>query len=236
MKGHSVKKRLLLCVAAFVAVFAVALPASAHVTVTAPGATRGGSDQEITFRVPVEKDVPTVQLAVALPTATPFASVDVKPVAGWTHVEKTVKLATPIKTDDGNITDAVSQITWSAAAGQGLKPGEYGDFTFIAGLLPNAPSVVFGAVQTYSDGSVVQWNQRAAAGTEEPEFPAPTLTLAAASVSASAAPTAAATPKPVVQKASTTAPTVLAIIALVLAAGALGVAFVGNARRKASAS
>ena len=36
------------------------VPPSAHVTVSAPGATRGGSDQEITFRVPVEKDVNTV--------------------------------------------------------------------------------------------------------------------------------------------------------------------------------
>ena len=229
MKGHSVKK-VFLVVAVFAAVFAVALPASAHVTVTAPGATRGGSDQEITFRVPVEKNADTVKLAVALPTATPFASVDVKPMPGWTHVEKTAKLATPIKTDDGTITEAVSQITWTAAAGQGLKPGEYGDFTFIAGLLPNTPSVVFGAIQTYSDGSVVQWNQRAAAGTEEPEFPAPTLTLAAASPTSTAA--AGATTKTVVQKSSTTAPTVLAIIALVLAAAALGVAFVGNARRK----
>jgi uncharacterized protein YcnI len=233
MKGQSVKK-LVLSVAAFAAVFAVALPASAHVTVTAEGATRGGSDQEITFRVPVEKDVNTVKLAVSLPTTTPFASVEVKPLAGWTHVEKTVKLASPIKTDDGNITEAVSQITWTAAAGQGLKPGEYGDFTFIAGLLPDTPSVVFGAVQTYSDGSVVQWNQRAAAGTEEPEFPAPTLELAAASANPAPTTSAAPTSKPVASKTSTTAPTVLAIIALVLAAGALGVAFVGNARRKAS--
>jgi periplasmic copper chaperone A len=235
MKGSSLK-RTLVVVAAFAAVFAVALPASAHVTVTAPGATRGGSDQEITFRVPVEKNANTVKLAVALPTTTPFASVDVKPIPGWTHVEKTVKLATPIKTDDGNITEAVSQITWTAAAGQGLKPGEYGDFTFIAGMLPDTPSVVFGAIQTYSDGSVVQWTQRAAAGTAEPDFPAPTLNLAAASAASSAPTAAAATTKTVVQKSSNTAPTVLAIIALVLAAGALGVAFVGNARRKASPS
>jgi uncharacterized protein YcnI len=226
-------KRVVACAVAFVAMFAVVLPASAHVTVTAPGATRGGSDQEITFRVPVEKDVPTVKVSVALPTATPFASVDVKPMPGWTHVEKTVKLADPIKTDDGEITDAVSQITWTASSGQGLQPGEYGDFTFIAGMLPDTATVVFGAIQTYSDGSVVRWNQRAAAGTEEPEFPAPTLTLTAASGS-SAAPSAPATStKPVVQKASTTAPTVLAVIALVLAAAALGFAFVGNARRRA---
>jgi uncharacterized protein YcnI len=233
MRGRALK-RFLIFSAAFAAVFAVALPASAHVTVTAPGATRGGGDQEITFRVPVEKNLETVKLTVALPTDTPIASVDVKPVPGWTHVEKTVKLAKPIKTDDGDITEAVSQITWTAGAGQGLKPGEYGDFTIIAGQLPDAATLVFAAIQTYSDGSVVSWNQRQAAGsTVEPDFPAPTLALTAAG-SASADPSTPVVTKTVVEKSgSTTAPTVLAIIALVLAAGALGLVVVGNARRKA---
>lgn len=219
-------KRILLFVAAFVAVFAVAVPAWAHVTVSAPGATRGGGDQEITFRVPVEKNADTVKLQVALPTNTPIASVDVKPIPGWTHSEKTVTLKKPIKTDDGNITQAVSQITWTAQKGQGLKPGEYGDFTFIAGQLPDVSTLVFPALQTYSDGSTVKWIQRQAPGTEEPEDPAPVLKLTAAGGD----PTVAA--QPVVQKASTTGPTVLAIVALVVAAGALGLAFVGNARRK----
>jgi uncharacterized protein len=216
----------LLALGTFVAVFAIAVPAWAHVTVTAPGATKGGSDQEITFRVPVEKNADTVGLSVALPTSTPIASVDVKPIPGWAHTEKTSKLAKPIKTDDGNITEAVTQITWTAQKGQGLKPGEYGDFTFIAGQLPDVAELSFGAIQTYSDGSVVKWIQRAAPGsTEEPDFPAPTLSLV----------TTSADPKPaVVQKASTTAPTVLAILALVVAAAALGLAVVGNARRKAA--
>ena len=222
-------KRLLVALAAFAAVFAVAAPAWAHVTVSAPGATKGGGDQEITFRVPVEKNIATVGLAVALPAKTPIASVDVKPIPGWTHTEKTVKLSTPIKTDDGDITDAVSQISWKAQSGQGLQPGEYGDFTFIAGQLPDVSQIVFGAIQTYSDGSVVRWNQTAAPGSDvEPDNPAPVLTL-------SAAPTAskpAAVTK--VEKANTTTPTVLAIIALVLGAAAVGIAVVGNARRKAT--
>lgn len=217
-------KKILLVIAAFVGVFAVAVPAWAHVTVSAPGATRGGGDQEITLRVPVEKNADTVKLQVALPTNTPIASVDVKPIPGWTHTEKTVTLKKPIKTDDGNITQAVAQITWTAKKGQGLKPGEYGDFTFIAGQLPDVSTLVFPALQTYSDGSTVKWIQRQAPGTEEPEDPAPVLKLTSGDPATAA--------QPVVQKASTTGPTVLAVIALVVAAGALGVAFVGNARRK----
>ena len=64
--------------AALLAALALAGPASAHVTVTAPGAVAGGSDQEITFRVPVEKDVATTAVTVALPTDTPIASVEVQ--------------------------------------------------------------------------------------------------------------------------------------------------------------
>jgi periplasmic copper chaperone A len=223
-----VKRALLALTAVCCAVVWVAAPASAHVTVTAPGATRGGSDQEITFRVPVERNADTVGLTVALPTATPIASVDVKPIPGWTHTQKTTKLAEPVKTDDGDITEVVSQISWRAEAGQGLKPGEYGEFTVIAGQLPDTSSLVFGAVQTYSDGSVVRWNQTAAPGsTLEPDFPAPTLTLSS--------PRPAAVTTTVVQRASTTGPTVLAVIALVVAAAALGIAVVGNARRKVAA-
>jgi uncharacterized protein len=206
--------------AAFVALLALAGPASAHVTVTAPGATRGGSDQEITFRVPVEKNVNTVGLTVVLPTATPIASVLVAPMPGWTHTQKTSKLAKPIVTDDGNITTAVTQITWRAT-GPGLAPGEFGAFTLIAGQLPDASSITFKAIQRYRDGSTVKWVQVAAPGAkDEPQFPAPVLTLAAATA-----------PKAASSSSSATGPVVLSIIALVVATGALGVAWLSRAKR-----
>jgi uncharacterized protein len=218
------KRLVLLAGAALLALLALAGPASAHVTVTAPGATRGGSDQEITFRVPVEKKVNTVGLTVALPASTPIASVDVAALPGWATTTKTVKLAQPIKTDDGDFTTAVSQITWRATGG-GLKPGEYGDFTFLAGQLPDAASMTFRALQRYADGSTVAWNEVAAPGSStEPENPAPVLTLAAAT-GESAAPQA-----PSSKSASNTGPVVLSIIALVVAAAALGFAFVNRAR------
>jgi uncharacterized protein len=218
-------KRLALLVAgALAALLALAGPAFAHVTVSAPGATRGGSDQEITFRVPVEKNVRTTALTIALPTDTPIASVLVEPMPGWTHTEKTSKLPKPVVTDDGDIASAVSQITWKANTGGGLAPGEFGAFTIIAGQLPDAPSLTFKALQTYSDGSVVRWIQVAAPGSkDEPQDPAPVLDLG--TVTPAAASTAAKSSD------SNTGPIVLSIIALVLAAGALGVALVGRARR-----
>ena len=224
------KRLALLTVAALAALLALAGPASAHVTVTAPGAVAGGSDQEITFRVPMEKNVDTVGFTIALPLDTPIADVLVEPQPGWTHSEKTTTLAKPIKTDDGDITSAVSQISWRAAGG-GLKAGEFGAFTIIAGQLPDASELTFPAIQTYRDGSQVKWIETAAPGsTVQPQYPAPTLSLKpAASGKAS---TAVGTTK--VEKVSTTAPTVLAIVALVVAAGALGLAVVNRAKATAS--
>jgi uncharacterized protein len=210
--------------AALAAVFALAAPALAHVTVTAPGATRGGSDQEITFRVPVEKQVHTVGFTLALPTATPIASVLVEPLPGWTHTEKTAKLAHPIKTDDGEITTAVAQISWRAT-GRGLAPGEFGAFTIIAGQLPEGvASLTVPAIQSYSDGKQVKWIQVAAPGsTATPDFPAPVLQLAVGGDGASAVSDASN---------STTGATVLSIVALVLAVIALGYSVWGTARRR----
>jgi uncharacterized protein len=217
-----------------VAMFVLAGAASAHVTVTAPGATSGGSDQEITFRVPVEKTVDTVGLRIALPTDTPIASVLVEPVPGWTHVEKSVKLATPIVTDDGDITEAVSEIDWTAEAGDGLVPGEFGAFTIIAGQLPDVSSLTFKAIQLYSDGSQVDWTQTEAPGsTADLANPAPVLTLArAGSASSSASTPLVATSGSVSATAtvSNTGPVILGIVALVVAVAALGVAVVARAR------
>jgi uncharacterized protein YcnI len=212
----------LLVVAALVAFLAGASSAYAHITVTAPGAAAGASDQEITFRVPVEKNVSTVGLTIVVPTTTALASVLVEPVPGWTHSQRSVKLAKPIVTDDGDISSAVSQITWTAQSGHGLAPGDFGSFTILAGQLPDAPALTFVAIQTYSDGSVVRWNQVAAPGsTHEPDNPAPVLELPAAS-STSPTPTASA---------GTTGPWTVSIIAIVLAAAALGVALIGRRRR-----
>jgi uncharacterized protein len=230
------KRFALLTAAALAALLALAGPAFAHVTVTAPGATRGGTDQEITFRVPVEKAIDTTAVTIALPTDTPIASVEVQALPGWTHTQKTSKLAKPIKTDDGDITDAVSQITWTAGAGNGLKPGEFGAFTIIAGQLPDTNSLTFKALQTYSDGSVVRWIEVAAPGSStEPQFPAPVLDLTGKATSGAGA-SVSATPAKAASSSSSsnTGPVVLSIIALVVAAGALGYAVVTRARNRTS--
>ncbi|HST48057.1 YcnI family protein [Jatrophihabitans sp.] len=165
--------------------------ASAHVTVSAPEATPGGSDAVITFRVPDESEsARTVGLKVRLPTDTPIASVLVQPKTGWSVTVSQAKLATPIKTDDGEVTEAVSEIDWKVTAGgPGIAPGQFDEFSFIAGQLPDAKTLTFKAVQAYSDGSTTSWIEEPAPGSSaEPEHPAPVLTLAAGSGSSSSGP------------------------------------------------
>jgi uncharacterized protein YcnI len=159
------------------AVALAALPAGAHVTVHPDTAPKGGY-QILSFSVPNEEpDANTVKLEVQLPTKSPIPSVSVQPMPGWTiDVQKTT-LAKPVNTDDGQVTQAVSTITWTATAG-GLTPGQFDLFTISAGPLPtNTNKLTFKAIQTYSNGDTVNWIQQTVKGTPEPEHPAPTLKL-----------------------------------------------------------
>ena len=57
---------------------------------------------------------------------------------GWDVAVEKTKLAKPVKSDDGDVTEAVSKITWTATAG-GLAPGQFDLFTISAGPLPTKP-------------------------------------------------------------------------------------------------
>jgi uncharacterized protein len=148
--------------------------ASAHVTVQPPTAVQGDFTK-LTFSVPNEKDsAATTQLEVQFPTDHPIPSVSVQPKEGWTYKVTTTKLPQPVQTDDGQVTEAVSDIVWS---GGSIKPGEFDEFSVSAGPLPNVTSLQFKALQTYSDGDVVRWIEDTPPGGPEPDHPAPTLTL-----------------------------------------------------------
>ncbi|MFC7528609.1 YcnI family protein [Actinoplanes sp. GCM10030250] len=167
-------------------VLALAAPAAAHVTVNPGTATQGGYTK-VTFRVPNESDsASTTKLEVNLPADAPVASVSLKPVPGWTAVPVKTKLATPIKAHDSEITEAVTKITWTAAAGSEIKPGTFQEFDVSLGPLPAAEQMVFKALQTYSNGDVVRWIDEPSTDGTEPESPAPVLKLTAAAADAPA--------------------------------------------------
>ncbi|MCZ0987817.1 YcnI family protein [Streptomyces diastatochromogenes] len=152
--------------------------ASAHVTVHPESYAKGATDGVLTFRVPNEEDgASTTKVQVFLPTDHPVLGVLVSPQDGWTAKVTDTKLKTPVKTDDGTITDAVSEITWT---GGKIDPGHYEDFNVAFGQLPDdTDQLTFKTLQTYSDGKTVRWIEEAQQGGDEPENPAPVLKLTA---------------------------------------------------------
>ncbi|WP_369228323.1 YcnI family protein [Streptomyces sp. R39] len=172
-------------------VLAAAGAAAAHVTVHPESYAKGATDGVLTFRVPNEEDTAaTTKVQVYLPTDHPVLGVLVTPHDGWTAKVTTTKLKTPVKTDDGTITEAVSEVTWT---GGKIGAGQYEDFDVAFGQLPeDTGRLTFKTLQTYSDGKVVRWIEQAQSGGDEPENPAPTLKLTAAgdAAAASSAPAA----------------------------------------------
>ena len=227
-------KKILLVLAAMLGVALAAGPAYAQVTVDQSTANQGG-DATISFMVPNEKDnADTTQFEVDLPSDHPIGSVSVQPVPGWTVAVEKATLAKPVTTDDGQVTEAVSKITWT---GGQIQPGQFQSFPVSMGPLPKTDQIVFKALQTYSDGDVVRWIELTPAGGVEPEHPAPVLTLEKAAAGADHHAAAADT----TSEASATSDShddsssdTLAIVAIVV--GALGVIIGGVALARTARS
>ncbi len=206
----------------------VAAPGWAHVTVNPREATQGGYTA-LGFRVPTESDsASTTKVQVFLPQDHPLASVSVKPHPGWHAKVVTKKFATPLSTDDGQVTQGVYSITWTPdAPSDALKPGEYDEFDISVGPLPDVSSLTFKALQTYSDGTVVRWiDEPAAAGQPEPEHPAPVLTLVPAAGGGADAPASSSS-----TSGTATTALVLSILSLLMSGGLLAGALL---RRRAT--
>ncbi len=137
--------------------------ASAHVHAESDNASPGQT-AVVTFRVPGESDTGalTTQLKVDLPDV---ASARTEVMPGWTA-----------RLDRATTAGTVSAVTWTAAPGTGISPEEFALFR-ISVKLPEGDSVGFPTTQTYSDGTVVRWDQPPLPDGSEPEYPAPALTL-----------------------------------------------------------
>lgn len=173
MKRQRLTRTLAVAAAAFVAVVPVA---AAHVSVQ-PGEAPKGGYAALAFRVPNERDdAGTTRVEVNLPEEHPITSVRVKPKPGWSYEMEKRTLDTPIERNGREITEVVAKITWT---GGEIKPGEYEEFEVSAGPLPeDADQLLFPTIQAYSSGEEVRWiDEPAEEGDEEPEHPAPLLTL-----------------------------------------------------------
>ncbi len=138
--------------------------AQAHVTLQ-PNEAPEGAYTVLDVRVPNETDnANTTKVAVQFPQG--FGDVSYQAVPGWKVEVVHDKLTKPIQTDDGPVTEGVSEVIFS---GGKLAPGEFQDFPLSVQIPGKAgEELTFKAVQTYDDGEVVRW-----IGAPETEHPAP---------------------------------------------------------------
>ena len=212
--------------AAVIALALLPAAAQAHVTVQ-PNTAAAGSFTVENVRVPNETDnAVTTKVDVQMPPG--FVEASYQSTPGWSVKVTKRKLATPVKTDDGEVTEEVARITWTASdEAHGIQPGQFRDFPLSVAIPgKNGDKLTFKALQTYSNGDVVRW-----IGAEGSDTPAPVVDVAdPAKPAATATPAASAKPvtQTIVKKQS--GGKGLAIVALVLAAVALALGAKGAFR------
>jgi len=236
-RGRRVAVGTLALGAATLLAIAAPLSAAAHVSLE-QNTARPGTFTTLTFRVPNESadGASTTKLTLTLPTGKSLlSSVSFVPVPGWTADLVTSKLATPITNGDDTITEAVTQVVWTADPGSEYGPGSLGIFTLFVGPVPDVGQLKLPVDQGYGDGTVVSWS-----GSTSADHPAPVLYVDDEPVvdhDADSAPAASVT-------APTTEPTqqpdalarVLGGTGLLLGAVALVIALVGRSAKNPHAA
>lgn len=143
-------------------------PASAHTEVTSSPGRAGTANAVLTFDCEAESSTAGIQsVRVVLPktiTADLVALVDGP--AGW------------------KLTPTPGGYT---VAGKALPIGQDATHRIRVKQLPQARTLLFKTLDTYSDGRVDRWIEPAVAGAPEPDHPAPVLTLGPAADSATPA-------------------------------------------------
>jgi uncharacterized protein len=148
--------------------------AQAHVSLH-PNEVPVGSFATLDIRVPNEtENANTVKLAVQFPPG--FLDVSTEYMPGWSAEVKTTKLAKPVQTEDGEVTEQVSEIVWAGHGGEGkIPPGQFLNFP-ISTEIPGkeGEELTFKVLQYYDNGEVVRW-----IGPPDSEEPAPQIDVTA---------------------------------------------------------
>jgi uncharacterized protein YcnI len=134
----------------------LAAVASAHARVS-PAVVQKGAAEVFTLSVPTEEQgATTTKIELTVPSDFPIDSVE-PPPPGWSMNVKAT----------GSGEEAVIQgVTWS---GGHVPTGQASMFRFAA-QANDSGKITFSVRQTYSDGTVVDWN-----GAESSDTPAPTI-------------------------------------------------------------
>ena len=145
--------------------------AQAHVSLH-PNEVPTGSFATLDIRVPNESEkANTVKVAVRFPAG--FTDVSPEYMPGWNPKVSTAKLAKPVRTDDGVVTEGVREIVWS---GGRIPPGQFLSFPISTEIPGEAgQELTFKVLQYYDDGEVARW-----IGPPSSENPAPSIDVTAA--------------------------------------------------------
>jgi periplasmic copper chaperone A len=161
---------------AVAAAFALLVPAAAQAHVSLhPNEVPTGSFATLDIRVPNEMEsANTVKLAVQVPPG--FLDISTEYMPGWTSKVLTSKLARPVQSDEGEITEQVKEIIWTGDGQQGLiPPGQFLNFP-ISTEIPGkeGEALTFKVLQYYDNGEIVRW-----IGGPNSEEPAPQIDVTA---------------------------------------------------------
>ena len=156
LQGERVRRTLVLALLITVAAPAAAL---AHARVS-PAVSLSGELQLYSLAVPTEKaGATTTKIVLSVPKGFGIDSF-VPPPAGWTQ---------SVRSTGSGENAVVQQVTWS---GGRTPTGQDSLFQFLA-QPASSGTYTFHVQQTYSDGSIVNWD-----GPESSESPAPTIQAA----------------------------------------------------------
>jgi uncharacterized protein YcnI len=133
-----IRKYLISLLVGFGSLILFVTPAFAHVIVS-PKQVGIGVYQEFSMSVPTEKDNPTVGIKLFVPSELKNVRPNVKP--GWT--------VSIIKKND-----VITEIDWT---GGSIPVDQRDDFLFQAQVPAIETEIPWKAIQTYEDGSTVEW-------------------------------------------------------------------------------
>jgi uncharacterized protein YcnI len=152
-------RRALVAVAVTTAALIVPATASAHARIS-PAVSLSNELQLYSLAVPTEKEgLTTSKVVLTVPAGFGIDSF-VPPGPGW-HMQ--------VASTGSGDSAVVTKVTWT---GGRTPTGEDSLFQFLA-QPSSAKTYTFGVVQTYSDGSIVNWS-----GPESSDAPAPTIQAA----------------------------------------------------------
>jgi uncharacterized protein YcnI len=160
-----------------VLLFSAALPpaAQAHVSLH-PNEVPSGSFATLQVRVPNESEnANSVKLAVRFPPG--FLDVSPEYMPGWSAKVVTAKLPKPVHSEDGEVTEGVTEIVWTGHGEAGkIPPGQFLAFPISTEIPGRAgEELAFKTLQYYDDGEVARW-----IGGPQSEEPAPQIDVTAA--------------------------------------------------------